>query len=235
MFFSSLPNGHCLNANLATLRFLLMNMQYATMSNRLLAVIVLFCLAISGCKPLPATQFHDGDIIFHTSRSAQSAAIQKATHSKYSHTGVIFIKSGELYVYEAIKTVRHTPLKEWIARGAGGHYVVKRLCDADKILTPDAVGKLRKTAESFQGKPYDIAFDWSDSSIYCSELVWKIYDRALGLQLGRLQKLGDFDLSDPIVKTKLNERYGTAIPSEETVISPSEIFACKDLIVVAEH
>ena len=32
-----------------------------------------------------ATSLRDGDIIFHTSRSAQSAAIQRATHSRYSH------------------------------------------------------------------------------------------------------------------------------------------------------
>ena len=71
----------------------------------------------------------DGDIIFHTSKSAQSIAIQKATNSKYSHMGIIFNRDGSPYVYEAVKTVRYTPLKKWIARGEDGHYVVKRLRD----------------------------------------------------------------------------------------------------------
>ncbi len=182
-----------------------------------------------------ANQLRDGDIIFHTSRSAQSIAIQKATHSKYSHMGIIFFRDGKPYVYEAIKTVQYTPLKEWVARGEGGHYVIKRLANADRILTPQGVAKLRQAAITFQAKPYDLTFEWSDSRMYCSELVWKIYDRGLGIHLGRLQKLRDFDLSDPVVKSKMKERYGNHIPMEETVISPSEMFSADSLRVAAQR
>ncbi len=134
-----------------------------------------------------------------------------------------------------INTVQYTPLKEWIGRGNGGRYVVKRLRDADKILTPEAVSKLRKSAAVFQGKPYDLTFEWSDRRIYCSELVWKIYDRALGLHLGRLQKLREFDLTDPVVKAKMKERYGRSFPMDESVISPGEIFSSKGLITIAAN
>jgi hypothetical protein len=202
--------------------------------SRMIGSILFACLVLSSCRALPAAQLRDGDIIFHTSHSAQSVAIQKATHSKYSHMGIIFLKAGEPYVYEAIKTVQYTPLKQWIARGIGSRYVVKRLQNADKILTPEAVKKLQKAAEAFQGKPYDRTFEWTDSRIYCSELVWKIYDRALGLQIGRLQKLNEFDLSDRIVKTKMKERYGNTIPMGETVISPDGMFSFKELIIVTE-
>ena len=82
----------------------------------------------------------------------------------------------------------------------------------------------------FQGKPYDSYFEWSDKRIYCSELVWKIYDRGIGIRVGRLQKVWDLDLSDPIVKTKIKERYGNKVPLEETVISPGEMFS-SDLLV----
>ncbi len=192
-------------------------------------------LALLALGDSRADQLRDGDIIFHTSRSAQSIVIQKATHSKYSHMGIVFIRDGNPYVYEAIKTVQYTPLKKWVARGDGGHYVIKRLRDADRVLTPEAVAKLRQVAAKLQGKPYDLTFEWSDSRIYCSELVWKIYDRGLGLPVGRLQKLRDFDLSDPIVKNKMKERYGKAIPMDETVISPAEMFSFDGLVVVAEH
>jgi hypothetical protein len=149
--------------------------------------------------------------------------------------GMIFFRDGKPYVYEAIKTVQYTPLKEWVDRGEGGHYVIKRLTDADRMLTPQGVAKLRQAATTFQGKPYDLTFEWSDSRMYCSELVWKIYDRGLGLHLGRLQKLRDFDLSDPVVKSKMKERYGNHIPMEETVISPSKIFSADSLRVAAQR
>lgn len=197
--------------------------------------LVLLLLAVSACGDSLADQLRDGDIIFHTSRSAQSVAIQKATHSKYSHMGVVFFRNGDPYVYEAIKTVQYTPLKKWVARGDGGHYVVKRLREADRLLTSEAVAKLRQAAAKLQGKPYDLTFEWSNARIYCSELVWKIYERGLGLRVGRLQKLRDFDLSDPIVKAKMKERYGKVIPMEETVISPGEMFSFDGLVVVSEH
>jgi hypothetical protein len=183
----------------------------------------------------PNDLLRDGDIIFHTSRSAQSLAIQRATHSPYSHVGIIFFRSGKPYVYEAIQTVRYTPLEKWIARGQGNAYVVKRLHDADKRLTTTAIEKLQQQARTLQGKPYDAAFGWSDQRIYCSELVYKIYQRALGIRLGRLQKLGEFDLSDTHVKAKLKSRYGKNIPLDETVIAPGEIFASPELEWVDEN
>jgi hypothetical protein len=86
----------------------------------------------------------------------------------------------------------------------------------------------------FQGKPYDSYFEWSDTRIYCSELVWKIYDRGIGIRVGRLQKVRDLDLSDPIVKTKIKERYGNKAPLDETVISPGEMFLSDLLATVTQ-
>lgn len=197
--------------------------------------LVLLVLAVSGCRDSLAQQVREGDIIFHTSRSAQSSAIQKATHSKYSHMGIILYRNGEPHVFEAINTVQYTPLEKWIARGEGGRYVVKRLRDADRVLTPDAIVKLRHVADGFGGKPYDLTFEWSDNRIYCSELVWKIYERGLGMRIGRLQTLRAFDLSDPIVTAKMKERYGDRVPLDEVVISPGEMFEFDGLTVVARR
>ncbi len=174
----------------------------------------------------------DGDIIFHTSRSAQSVAVQRATGSRYSHMGLVLLQGGKPYVFEAVSTVRYTPLAQWTARGNGGHYVVKRLRDADKVLTPAAVGRLRAGTRAFEGKPYDLTFEWSDQRIYCSELVWKLYDRALGVHIGELQKIRSFNLSDPAVRAKMRERYGDKVPMDEPVISPVAMFESPLLVTV---
>jgi hypothetical protein len=201
---------------------------------KLFVFAVLGLLYLLGGSDSFAEQLRDGDIIFQTSRSEQSIAIQKATHSQYSHMGIVFLRNGSPHVYEAIKTVQYTPLRKWVDRGEDGHYVVKRLREADRILTSQAVKKLRQAAAKFQGKPYDSYFEWSDNRIYCSELVWKIYDRGLGIRVGRLQKVRDLDLSDSIVKTKMKERYGDNVPLEETVMSPGEMFS-SDLLVTVTH
>jgi hypothetical protein len=188
-------------------------------------------LAAAG-RAAAAPAIVDGDLVFQTSRSAQSAAIQKATGSRYSHMGVILKRGGRSFVFEAERTVRYTPLETWLARGEGGHYVVKR---PRTPLSAAQAERLRHTAKAFEGRPYDAAFEWSDRRIYCSELVWKLYDRALGLQLGERQKLGDFALDDPLVRAKLRERYGKAVPLRETVISPQAMFASPLLETVAEQ
>jgi len=167
---------------------------------------------------------HDGDLIFQTSQSAQSVAIQKATGSPYSHMGLVFLRDGQPYVLEASATVRYTPLARWVLRGVGHHFVVKRLLDANEVLTPAAVDRLKQSAATLIGRPYDLTFEWSDDRIYCSELVWKIYDRALGIQIGKLQRIRDFNLTDPVVASVMKQRYGTAVPLDEPVISPVAMF-----------
>ena len=166
----------------------------------------------------------NGDLIFQTSLSGQSKAIQLATNSRYSHCGIIFIDNDEYYVFEAIQPVKSTQLDKWIARGKDGHYVIKRLKNADQVLNSETLKKMKQEGEKFKGKNYDLTFEWSDDKIYCSELIWKIYQRATGIEIGQLQKLGDFDLTSEEVKEKLKERYGDNIATDEIVISPIAIF-----------
>jgi hypothetical protein len=120
-------------------------------------------------------------------------------------------------------------VQAWIARGDGGRYVVKRLKGGLNAVQKAA---LRAAASPYDGKPYDLTFEWSDSRIYCSELVWKMYKRALGIEVGALQKLKEFDLSSKAVKAKMQERYGNKTPLKETVISPASMFGAKSLETV---
>lgn len=182
-----------------------------------------------------STKFKDGDIIFQTSMSSQSKAIQLATNSKYSHMGIIYEIDGEFFVYEAVEPVKLTALNEWIRRGENAHFVIKRLKSANQVLTSSTLSRMRQIGEQFQGKPYDIYFEWSDDRIYCSELVWKIYKEATGIEIGQLEQLSDFDLSNDLVKAKMKERYGDSIPLDEKVISPAAMFNSDQLITIEEQ
>lgn len=186
--------------------------------------ILIANLFISCQKDAVTTKdLQNGDLIFHTSQSAQSQAIQLATKSKYSHCGLIFLDDGKYYVFEAIQPVQKTPLAYWIARGKDSHYIVKRLKN-DKALTADNLKKMQAAGKRMAGKNYDLYFEWSDDRIYCSELIWKIYKEGTGLEIGKLEELANFDLSNPAVKAKLKERYGNTIPKHEKVISPAAMF-----------
>ncbi len=177
----------------------------------------------------------NGDIIFQASLSEQSKAIQLATNSKYSHCGIIYRENGQFYVFEAIQPVKKTPIDKWIARGKDNHYVIKRLINADQILTAETLVNLTEEGNKFEGKNYDLTFEWSDDRIYCSELIWKIYQRATGLEIGKLQTLGDFNLTNNLVKQILKKRYGNKIPLNEIVISPAAIFESELLETVLKN
>ena len=177
----------------------------------------------------------NGDLIFQTSLSAQSKAIQLATKSTYSHCGIIYKEGNNFFVFEAIQPVKLTPLDKWIARGQDGKFVIKRLKNAEQVLTPNTLLKMRQVGDSFNGKNYDLTFEWSDEKIYCSELIWKIYQRATGIEIGKLEKLSDFDLTHEAVKKKMKERYPNKIPTEEIVISPAAIFESEHLITVKSN
>ncbi|HVI49532.1 MAG TPA: YiiX family permuted papain-like enzyme [Chitinophaga sp.] len=182
----------------------------------------------------PQDSIREGDIIFQESQSELSTAIQLATHSKYSHCGIILRKDGQLFVYEAIQPVQYTPLQEWVSRGKGGHYVIRRLKN-EQLVTPAMADRMKVAGKKYEGKNYDFYFRWSDDRIYCSELVWKIYKQAAGIEIGTLQALKDFDLNSVAVKKQMKEIYDNNIPYEEMIISPDNMFHSELLKTVKEQ
>lgn len=176
-----------------------------------------------------AAGLQTGDIAFHESRSSQSAALKAATHSRYTHMGLVVVGDDGPVVIEAVQPVRRTPWADWVARGAGGHVVVKRL---SAPLEPAQTAAVVAAAEQLLGRPYDLAFGWDDRAIYCSELVWKAFERGAGVRLGEPRRFADFDLSHPAVRRKIAERHPRGLPPDEPVVAPADIFGWPGLQLV---
>jgi hypothetical protein len=168
-------------------------------------------------------KIQNGDIILQTSQSPQCEAVRIATNSKFSHCGIVYNIDGKWFVYEAVQPVKLTAFEDWIEHGKDHKYVVKRLKNADQVLTPAVLQKMKDYSEQFDGKEYDAYFEWTDNRIYCSELVWKIYKNAAGIELSKLRELKDFNLTDTRVQKILKERYGSDIPLDEKVVAPSDL------------
>ncbi len=173
---------------------------------------------------------HMGDIIFQTSTSDQSFAIQEASNSPYSHVGIIERIKGEFFVLEGVQPVKRTALKDWINRGEDSKYVIKRIRNIEYLKTEKGKQHWQQLVDSYLGKPYDSYFQWSDDRIYCSELVWKIFNQLLGIEIGELKELNEFDWHS--IEDQLLERYGDNIPWEEKIISPQAIFNSPLLIEI---
>lgn len=190
-----------------------------------LTYLLVFLLLMTSCS---SQELKDGDIIFHTSKSSQSQMLQIATNSNITHVGVIFFKSGKPYVFEAVNPVKATPLQEFINRGVGHRYSIKRL------RTPISLSELKIMMEYGKrqlGKPYDSKFQWSDNKIYCSELVWKIYHYA-GIRLCDVNQFSDFNLDRPIVRQAIKSRYQGKFNVNESVVAPVDLYKSNKLETV---
>ena len=167
----------------------------------------------------------EGDVIFQTSQSEQSPLIQIGTRSMITHCGIVVMKGGKPYVVETLKTLVLTPLDKFIARGKDGRYWLKR-SNKDNI-------KIKYN--SYLGKPYDLAFKFDNGKFYCSELIYDIYIKQLGIELCKPKKVGDYLIlgTDELPKIeKAMKKRG--ITKEQYAVAPVDIFNSEHLNGVDE-
>jgi uncharacterized protein YycO len=199
---------------------------------KILNLLLLFCFYGLSSESFSTSILKEGDIIFQETLSEQSRAIKKATNSKYTHVGIIFLYNGEYNVLEAVQPVKITNLQVFIKRSVNNHFIIKRIKNNKFKLTQKQIIDMKQLGKKYLGKDYDLTFEWSDNKIYCSELVWKIYKECCGIEIGKLEKLKSFNLKDPLVKKIMKQRYGTNIPYNEDVISPAAMFKSNILEII---
>jgi hypothetical protein len=109
-----------------------------------------------------------------------------------------------------------------------------RLKDHPKGLSPEEAQTLKSLfTDKVMNIPYDVLFQWSDTKLYCSELVWKAYEK-LDLSVGKKETFSVFDFSSDEAKALANARYGGVanLPMNETVVTPQAIYESELLDLV---
>ncbi|QRK09927.1 peptidase [Archangium violaceum] len=195
---------------------------------RMLSVLPLLLLAhgaVAAPQPLEA-KLRTGDLVFHTSRSRQSAAIQAATDSPLSHVGLVEVTPSGVFVVEAVQPVQRVPFAKWKARGMNGRILVLRPEQLAEEKREAAVAEARRHL----GKPYDWRFGWGDEAMYCSELARKAYSAAAQVDYGKLERLGTLNVKK--LGPAIRERYGGKVPLELELITPASLAADERLTVV---
>ena len=196
---------------------------------------IIACLVLAFCTKLQAGEpgpylLQEGDIVFSGSAFGQGAAIIAATASPYTHCGIVFKKDGKLMVLEAVQPVGVTTLENFMSRGKPETFTARRLKTG---VTQENLQKARAWAEAQIGRNYDVQFRWDDEKLYCSELVWKIYQKS-GVELCAPRHFRDYDLKRPEVRKIIEHRYGgiNRLPMDEKVVAPSDLAASKMLVEV---
>lgn len=173
----------------------------------------------------------EGDVIFQSLPHGPVVwAIEGVTKSPYSHCGIVGKRDDRWVVYEAIGSVRVTPLTEFLWRGRGGGFAVYRLRDEHRHHIPETL----RCCEKYLGRPYDIRYRLDDEKIYCSELVYKAFrDATDGQQLGDLVKFGEMNWGPYEVLIKQIE--GGPVPVDREMITPRDLAQARQLEPIFSH
>ena len=167
------------------------------------------------------TDVREGDVIFRESKSQQSPLIRLGTRSHITHCGIVVMKGGEPYVLETLKTLKLTPLRKFIANGNG--YWLKR---------PN-LENIKIKYRQYLGKPYDLGFKTDNDIYYCSELVYDIYKKQLGIELCKMKPVSDYLIlgtnNIPKIKKAMKQR---GITMKQLVVAPKDIFYSDELELV---
>jgi len=84
-----------------------------------------------------------------------------------------------------------------------------------------------------RGPAVRIHYDLDDQAIYCSELIYKAFERNTGEKLGKLQKLGElkWQAHAPVIR----EIEGGRLPLERVMITPRSVTEASQLTKVFEQ
>jgi hypothetical protein len=189
-------------------------------ANRILFAVVSLAFIVSGCHAGSGRGYEpqEGDIVFQSlPHNPLIDAIEGSTESPFSHCGIMHRTESGWRVIEAIGPVRETLLPTWIEQGREQQYTVFRLRDKYRSKIPEFI----KAAQSYEGRPYDIHYDLDDAAIYCSELIYKAFQRVTGEELGRLQALGDLKWQPHRAVIELIE--GGKVPLDRKMITPRSL------------
>jgi len=165
-----------------------------------------------------------GDLIFQSSpHSPLVDLIEGASESHYSHCGILAQENGQWVVYEASRTVVATPYDTFINRGRGQGFAVYRFKDAYQGNIPDIIEK----THAYLGQPYDFRYRLDEEHIYCSELIYKAFEKVTGQPLGKLTKMSDLKWQ-PYEKL-IKELEGGPVPLDRQIITPIDLALAEQL------
>lgn len=157
----------------------------------------------------------EGDIVFQSlPRNDLADAIEGISESHWSHCGVLVRDGEDWMVAEAIGDVHLTPLKKWVLRGRHCRFAAYRVTTMQEADVP----RLRAALNAMVGRQYDFSYAPDDSEIYCSELVFRAFERGVGIKLGAWQELRELNWGpfEDFVRSMENG----ALPLERQMITP---------------
>jgi cell wall-associated NlpC family hydrolase len=125
-----------------------------------------------------------GDIIFRRGPSVESEALMTMDHTaNFSHAGIVLRERDRAFVIHVVtgeggpNITKLEPVYEYLRTDRATAAIAYRIVDENPSRISQAVEAAREYVE--RQVPFDTAFDLtSDNALYCTELVWRAYQKA---------------------------------------------------------
>jgi hypothetical protein len=128
-----------------------------------------------------------GDIIFRRGPSIESGVVMTMDHANFSHAGIVLRRHDEIFVIHVVTgedgpdVTKIESIHDYLRSDRATAAIAYRIVDENPSLVAHAVAAAGEFAE--RQVPFDSDFDLtSDRALYCTELVWRAYQKA-GLDL----------------------------------------------------
>lgn len=162
------------------------------MKQLLLSIIILFISSLTLSAQNIQSKLKEGDLVFQDLDcgplcDAIEAVTEGYKQRDFSHVAIIIKENGRLRAIEAIGTeVRTISIDSLFQRTPNENkYLVMRL--NEEYLSRSK--NISKKSLQYLGKKYDDRFIMNNDSLYCSELVYEVYNTAIKSQIFDLQAM----------------------------------------------
>lgn len=164
----------------------------------------------------------EGDILFARIPRYLFKKVAQATASWTNHVGIVLKCDGKWVVAESvIPFVQLTPLEKFLRRCDSGYLCLKRL---NFELTATQIQAIYSEVHKQIGTLYHLGFNFDTRRTFCSKLVYEVFQRALGVEVGQIQRFRDLLETHP--NPKQAKRFWWwyfwgFIPWERRFVSPA--------------
>lgn len=173
-----------------------------------------------------------GDLVFQYTNTRIAKITESVTESPVTHVGIVIQRKGKLMIFEASRRVKFTPVSTFLRKSKNGWYTVWR---RRTPLTDEQKNLLVKNSSQWLGKRYDSKFSWSSKEIYCTELVYKMYNQ-IGIKISDLETIGEVldRTSSPLLPKYIKRVYGSEnkVNRKENILTPFKLLSSGELTPV---
>ena len=194
-------------------------------------IILFCCLLVLAYSCSDRNEIRDGDLLFVAAEDyGLSSAINRVTQTElktdYVHIAIIHVASDTTWVLDASpeEGTRKILLQNFMDEQNSAVYRYR--------LKDKYTGSIKNgwtIAEEMLGKPYNFSYIWNDTSHYCSEFIYRMFEDDAIFELNPMTfinpETGEFD--DTWVA--YYDSLGVAIPEGEPGCNPNGLAASDKL------